>query len=38
MTSSIITYPPEVEAFRSEVRSWLEANLPQGWFDEGFEL
>ncbi|MGA1140057.1 MAG: acyl-CoA dehydrogenase family protein, partial [Ilumatobacteraceae bacterium] len=38
MASSIITYPPEVEAFRTEVRSWLEANLPQGWFDEGFEL
>ncbi|MFZ9578099.1 MAG: acyl-CoA dehydrogenase family protein [Ilumatobacteraceae bacterium] len=38
MASSIITYPPEVEEFRAVVRSWLEANLPQGWFDDGFEL
>ena len=38
MASSIISYPPEVEEFRLEVRNWLEANLPQGWFDEGFEL
>ncbi|MBK9179304.1 MAG: acyl-CoA dehydrogenase family protein [Acidimicrobiales bacterium] len=33
-----LTYPPEAEAFRIEVRAWLEANLPEGWFDEGFEL
>ena len=38
MSTSIITYPPEVEKFRAEVRSWLESNLPKGWFDEGFEL
>ena len=38
MASSIITYPPEVEKFRGEVRAWLEANLPKGWFDEGFEM
>ena len=38
MASSIITYPPEVEKFRGEVRAWLESNLPKGWFDEGFEL
>jgi alkylation response protein AidB-like acyl-CoA dehydrogenase len=38
MASSIISYPPEVEEFRLEVRAWLETNLPQGWFDEGFEL
>ena len=38
MSSSIITYPPDVEEFRLEVRAWLETNLPQGWFDEGFEL
>ena len=33
-----LTYPPEAEAFRTEIRAWLEANLPDGWFDDGFEL
>jgi alkylation response protein AidB-like acyl-CoA dehydrogenase len=33
-----LTYPPDAEAFRDEVRSWLEDNLPAGWFDAGFEL
>lgn len=33
-----LTYPAEVDAFRSEVHSWLTENLPQGWFDAGFEL
>ena len=33
-----LTYPPEAEAFRKEIRAWLEENLPEGWFDEGFEL
>jgi alkylation response protein AidB-like acyl-CoA dehydrogenase len=33
-----LTYPPEAEAFRKEIRTWLEDNLPDGWFDEGFEL
>jgi alkylation response protein AidB-like acyl-CoA dehydrogenase len=32
-----LTYPPEAEAFRTEIRAWLEANLPSGWFDKGFE-
>ncbi len=32
-----LNYPPEAEAFRAEIRAWLEANLPAGWFDEGFE-
>jgi alkylation response protein AidB-like acyl-CoA dehydrogenase len=33
-----LTYPAEAEEFRIQIRSWLEANLPDGWFDEGFEL
>ena len=33
-----LTYPPEAEAFRKEIRTWLEDTLPEGWFDEGFEL
>jgi alkylation response protein AidB-like acyl-CoA dehydrogenase len=33
-----LTYPPEAEAFRTEVGAWVEENLPPGWFDDGFEL
>jgi alkylation response protein AidB-like acyl-CoA dehydrogenase len=33
-----LTYPADAEQFRTEIRAWLEANLPQGWFDEGFEM
>src|SRR5918994_5965309 len=33
-----LTYPPEAEQFRKEIRAWLEENLPDGWFDEGFEM
>jgi alkylation response protein AidB-like acyl-CoA dehydrogenase len=33
-----LTYPPEAEAFRKEIRVWLEENLPPGWFEPGFEL
>jgi hypothetical protein len=38
MVAMDLTYPPEAEAFRGEVRAWLEDNLPDGWFDEGFEM
>jgi alkylation response protein AidB-like acyl-CoA dehydrogenase len=33
-----LAYPPEAEQFRKEIRSWLEDNLPEGWFEPGFEL
>jgi alkylation response protein AidB-like acyl-CoA dehydrogenase len=33
-----LTYPPEAEAFRKEIRAWLEENLPDDWFDEGFTI
>jgi len=33
-----LTYPPESERFRKEIRAWLEENLPEGWFEPGFEL
>ena len=33
-----LTYPSEAETFRTEIRSWLEENLPAGWFDDGFEM
>ena len=33
-----LNYPAETEPFRAEVRQWLEDHLPQGWFDEGFEM
>ena len=31
-----LTYPPEAESFRKEIRAWLEENLPAGWFEPGF--
>jgi len=31
-----LDYPPETEAFRSEIRHWLEDNLPEGWGTPGF--
>jgi len=36
--ASIIHYPPEVEKFREVVRTWLEENLPKGWFDDDFAM
>ena len=33
-----LTYPPEAVEFRVEIRRWLEDNLPEGWFDDGFEM
>jgi alkylation response protein AidB-like acyl-CoA dehydrogenase len=33
-----LTYPADAEAFRIEIRAWLEEHLPDGWFDEGFRM
>jgi alkylation response protein AidB-like acyl-CoA dehydrogenase len=33
-----LTYPPEAEEFRKEIRAWLEENLPEGWGTPGFEM
>ncbi|MFZ4516905.1 MAG: acyl-CoA dehydrogenase family protein [Microthrixaceae bacterium] len=33
-----LSYPPEAEEFRTEIRAWLEENLPAGWFDQGFSM
>ncbi|MGO9198340.1 MAG: acyl-CoA dehydrogenase family protein [Acidimicrobiales bacterium] len=33
-----LTYPPEAEAFRLEVRTWLEENLPAGWGTPGHSM
>jgi alkylation response protein AidB-like acyl-CoA dehydrogenase len=33
-----LTYPPEAEQFRREIRSWLVENLPEGWGTPGFSM
>lgn len=33
-----LAYAPQDEAFRAEIRAWLEENLPKGWFDPNFEM
>jgi len=33
-----LTYPTEAESFRKEIRTWLEENLPNGWFEPDFQL
>ncbi|HEY8081114.1 MAG TPA: acyl-CoA dehydrogenase family protein, partial [Acidimicrobiales bacterium] len=33
-----LVYPPDAEEFRTEIRAWLEENLPEGWFDKGFSM
>src|SRR6476660_4005036 len=33
-----LTYTPAAEAFRSEIRGWLEEHLPPGWFEPGFAM
>jgi alkylation response protein AidB-like acyl-CoA dehydrogenase len=33
-----LSYPADAEAFRTEIRGWLEESLPSGWFTPGFEM
>ena len=33
-----ITFPEHAVAFGAEVRAWLEANLPAGWFEPDFAI
>ncbi len=33
-----LTYPADAENFRTEIRAWLEENLPEGWFDDDFSM
>ncbi len=38
MVDMDLTYPADAEEFRVEIRAWLEENLPDGWFDDDFEM
>lgn len=38
MPAMDLTYPPEAETFRAEIRSWLEEHLPEGWGTPGFSM
>ncbi|HUY42224.1 MAG TPA: acyl-CoA dehydrogenase family protein [Acidimicrobiales bacterium] len=33
-----LNYPAEAESFRAHIRTWLEENLPPGWFTPGFVM
>jgi alkylation response protein AidB-like acyl-CoA dehydrogenase len=33
-----LTYPPEAESFRAEIRQWLEENLPEDWGSPDFTM
>ncbi len=33
-----LDYPVEAEEFRTEIRQWLDDNLPPGWTDDDFEM
>ncbi|WP_420451101.1 acyl-CoA dehydrogenase family protein [Ilumatobacter sp.] len=33
-----LTYPDAAEDFRAEIRTWLEENLPDGWFDDDVQM
>jgi len=33
-----LTYPPEAEQFRAEIRQWLVENLPAGWGEPGYSM
>jgi alkylation response protein AidB-like acyl-CoA dehydrogenase len=33
-----LTYPPEAERFRTEIRAWLQENLPEGWGTDGYSM
>ncbi len=33
-----LTYPPDAEEFRTQIRDWLEKNLPEGWGEPGFSM